>query len=1155
MFQNDTGVHWSASDLASAALCEYALLRSLDRLEDPEDVSDAAPSPLLDQLAAAGNRHERQVLDDLVATHGDGVVAVARATGKGPAELTDLVRRTTDALGSGADVVFQAGFADGEFHGYADFLLASPDGWVVADSKIARRAKTTALLQVAAYADQLEALGFTVAPEVRLILGTGDTVSFPRADLMAVFRERRTRLRELIADHRATLGKAAWDTPGLVFCGSCDDCSTAVADTDDLLQVANLRRSQRARLKDAGIHTMTALADATTWPTGMNRGVFDRLVAQAALQAAQLADEEVRADVFDPLPILALPEPTPGDLFFDFEGDPIHHEPGSERWGLEYLWGVQTARKPDGSLGEFWHLWADDRMQERAALVTFLDTVAALRQAYPAMHVYHYAAYEVSALKRLVAEFKTHEEELDDLLRHGVFVDLYATVRGSVRVSQPSYSIKKLEPLYMDHEREGLAAGDDSIVQYGIYREKLALDDASRTDEQDDLLQYNRYDCESTLELRDWLLRQLPPGAHAAGPDEEVELTEQVVRERPPERVALSRDLLARAGPELRSERTDEEQAWALLEGALDYHRREDKPFWWAHFDRLMHEPDEWADTKDVVLVQTAEVVEDWGTTGKQKNARRTLRLTGRPGPGSTLTAPGSVRCVYAAPAPDGVVVPARGLHGATDDMKITDVEQHTDGTMTVTAVEVVGKGQDTWSALPLALTPTPGPRTGQIAEAIASLAQQSADAGALPAQPAVDVLARREPRLIGLPGVARTGDRESDLVSTLLALDRSYLAVQGPPGTGKTYLGSLVIKRLVKEHGWRIGVVGQSHAVVENLLDAVVGKGLSPAVVAKRDKRNEAATWVGLSTPASLATWKAEQTAGYVVGGTVWGFVGNAVEPEGLDLLVVDEAGQFCLANTLAVSTAAQRLLLLGDPQQLPQVSQGCHGEPVDDSALSWVIGASATLPEDLGYFLETSYRMHPAVCEVVSRLSYDGKLHAADAASARSLEGVDPGVEIVLVDHGGRSVSSPEEAAVVVEQVRRHVGARWHDGAASWTLGAADVLVVAPYNAQRVLLGERLAEAGLGAVRVGTVDKFQGQEAPVVVVSMTASSQEDVPRGMEFLLNRNRVNVAVSRAQWKAVVVRSRSLTAFMPTSTHGLLELGGFLGLGEPVPARMP
>ncbi|WP_344341844.1 AAA family ATPase, partial [Streptomyces rhizosphaericus] len=182
--------------------------------------------------------------------------------------------------------------------------------------------------------------------------------------------------------------------------------------------------------------------------------------------------------------------------------------------------------------------------------------------------------------------------------------------------------------------------------------------------------------------------------------------------------------------------------------------------------------------------------------------------------------------------------------------------------------------------------------------------------------------------------------------MSTLLALDRSYLAVQGPPGTGKTYLGSLVIKRLVEEHGWRIGVVGQSHAVVENLLVAVVGKGLSPAVVAKRDKRNKAATWVGLS-PASLATWKAEQTAGYVVGGTVWGFVGNAVEPEGLDLLVVDEAGQFCLANTLAVSTAAQRLLLLGDPQQLPQVSQGCHGEPVDDSALSWVIGASATLPE----------------------------------------------------------------------------------------------------------------------------------------------------------------------------------------------------------------
>lgn len=289
-------------------------------------------------------------------------------------------------------------------------------------------------------------------------------------------------------------------------------------------------------------------------------------------------------------------------------------------------------------------------------------------------------------------------------------------------------------------------------------------------------------------------------------------------------------------------------------------------------------------------------------------------------------------------------------------------------------------------------------------------------------------------------------------------------------------------------------------------------------------------------------------QPAGFLVGGTAWGFTNTKIERGSFDLLVVDEAGQFCLANTVAVSVAAQRLLLLGDPQQLPQVSQGHHGEPVNESALSWVIGDHATLPEDYGYFLDTTYRMHPAVCEVVSRLSYDGKLEAAEKAKSRSLAGVDPGVEIVLVDHEGQSVSSPEEAGEVVAQVQAHMGATWSVGGTTRPLGPADVLVVTPYNAQRLLIVKQLKAAGLGDVRVGTVDKFQGQEAPIVIVSMTASAQEDVPRGMEFLINRNRVNVAISRAQWKAVVVRSRTLTSFMPASTHGMFELGAFIGLEE-------
>jgi uncharacterized protein len=194
----------------------------------------------------------------------------------------------------------------------------------------------------------------------------------------------------------------------------------------------------------------------------------------------------------------------------------------------------------------------------------------------------------------------------------------------------------------------------------------------------------------------------------------------------------------------------------------------------------------------------------------------------------------------------------------------------------------------------------------------------------------------------------------------------------------------------------------------------------------------------------------------------------------------------------------------------------------------------------------------MHPALCERVSRLSYGGELRAADATARRLLEGVAPGLETVVVDHAfGNSSRSEEEAAIVVERVQRLLGKPWHDPAAPVTtrpLGQEDVLVVAPYNAQVALLRRRLKEHGLGEVRVGTVDKFQGQQAPVVIVSMTASSPHDVPRGLGFLLSRNRVNVAISRAQWLAVLVRSKELTAALPSTPRQLLELGGFIGLSE-------
>ena len=288
---------------------------------------------------------------------------------------------------------------------------------------------------------------------------------------------------------------------------------------------------------------------------------------------------------------------------------------------------------------------------------------------------------------------------------------------------------------------------------------------------------------------------------------------------------------------------------------------------------------------------------------------------------------------------------------------------------------------------------------------------------------------------------------------------------------------------------------------------------------------------------------------AGCVIGGTAWDFANpGRIPPASLDLLVIEEAGQFNLANTIAVAATARNLLLLGDPQQLPQVSQGTHPEPVNESALGWLIDGQHTLPPERGYFLGHSFRMHPAVCAAVSRLSYDGRLHSNETVTAaRRLDGYQPGVRLLTVAHDGNSVDSPEEAQAIVDEAHRLLGRDWTDDkGVTRPLAPGDLLVVTPYNAQVVMLRRHLDGAGLGGVRAGTVDKFQGQQAPVVFFSMTASSIDDVPRGISFLLNRNRLNVAVSRAQYAAVVVQSETLTEYLPGTPHGLVDLGAFLTL---------
>ncbi len=300
------------------------------------------------------------------------------------------------------------------------------------------------------------------------MLGNGTAVSYRVEELIPVYREQRARLQRLLDDHYAGGAPVRWDDDGVGACFRCPVCEEQVRAADDLLLVAGMRVTQRAKLIDAGITTVAELADHTGPVAEMSARTVDKLVAQAKLQIRQRDTGTPQFEVADPQPLTLLPNPDEGDLFFDFEGDPLWTADGVD-WGLEYLFGVLEG----GKAGAFHPLWAHDRPDERKALIDFLALVAKRRKRFPNMHIYHYAAYEKTALLRLAGRHGVGEDEVDDLLRSGTLVDLYPIVRKSIRTGSESLSLKALEPLYMGSQ---LRSGDvttaaDSITQYARYCE------------------------------------------------------------------------------------------------------------------------------------------------------------------------------------------------------------------------------------------------------------------------------------------------------------------------------------------------------------------------------------------------------------------------------------------------------------------------------------------------------------------------------------------------------------------------------------------------------------------------------------------------------------------------------------------------------------
>ena len=497
----------SASDVVQASACQYATVRSLDSRLGRIPALTPPVDPMIERMAALGVDHEARVLQEYRRRFGSGVVEIPEPANLDRRTLGEAREMTLEALRSGADVVYQASFFDGSFHGRADFLVRQPDGsYAVYDTKLAHSAKSSALLQVAAYAVQLSGAGVPVSPQAHLILGNGQETTHNLGDLIPSYRHKHGQLMQTLANHRLDDDAAEWGDPRWSACmkKDCAHCAEAIAATGDLLMVRGMNKTARARLIGMGITSFKELLDADV-PEAEEKLI--ELREQARMQAGT-ADVHgsrggVSYQVRAPHRLFDIPEPDGGDIFFDFEGDPVYRDPATGTAGLEYLFGLIVH---DGDGTAYTGFTAHSPAQEKQALADFAAFVMDRLETYPDLRIYHYATYEATALRKLAVRHGILAGEVEFIVDHVLF-DLLPVVRKSIRLSETSMSIKKLEPLYMDSERAGVTNGAASVAEYGAYHEALAAGEEQAAEAIFEAIrEYNEYDCVSTLKLRNWLL-------------------------------------------------------------------------------------------------------------------------------------------------------------------------------------------------------------------------------------------------------------------------------------------------------------------------------------------------------------------------------------------------------------------------------------------------------------------------------------------------------------------------------------------------------------------------------------------------------------------------------------------------------------------------
>jgi predicted RecB family nuclease len=1087
------------------------------------DVTDE----LLDVLQHMGNQHEAAVLASFQ-EQGLSIASIQKEA--------DPLCATLTAMQNGVDVIYQASLQLPPFRGYADFLIkvagksALGDYYYeVWDTKLAKSVKPYFLIQLCGYTEMLGEIQGRRPEYITVILGNNEQKRFKTDEYYYFYHHLKQHFLALHHQFNSTImpdpaASKSWGRWG-------DYAQELLKKADHLALVATITPSQIKKMHQAGINTMRALATVNSPVKGIKPEVLERLKAQAKMQRESVG-KDIPSYQLIPNPqgkklgLTLLPPHAPCDIFFDIEGFPL------EEGGLEYLWGIVYL--DEQGVRRYLDFWAHDHEQEKESFKAFIQWAYQRWQRDPLMHIYHYASYEISACRKLMGRYGVCEYEVDQLLRNEVFVDLYKVVKGALLIGEPRYSIKNVEHLYRAKRETEVGSGGDSVVVYERWREHPDGLTWHTSKILNNIRIYNIDDCNSTQELTVWLReRQQEQGIAYLG---KAEIIEPEIKEEVGARIQLRDRLLVHA-EQLKNEGNEAlAQSYCVMAWSIEFHRREAKPVFWRLFDRLGLSDEELRDDIDCLAYCQRTDRPPYKPSARARNLVYEYCFD----PDQEFK--GSAKEYYI-------------LGQETEEGKNSKAHYHEPESnleQGLIALQIKNEPDNLVTLIPDEyVNPDPIPQ--------AIVAQAEAlDKGALKDTALLDFLGKVIPRIINHQAgqsIAPSHDpklRLQEITRAVIHLDNSYLTIQGPPGAGKTYTGKHVIAELVKR-GNKVGISSNSHKAINNLLISTAQycqkEGIKGYFACTRhtDSVIDELNIVVLDNK-GISDFLKE---GCVVGTTAWGFSRSDVE-QAFDYLFIDEAGQVSVANLIAMSRATRNIILMGDQMQLGQPSQGSHPEDSGLSILDYLLHATPTIPDSMGVFLGTTYRMHSAVNQFISEAIYEGKLEIVPENDLQAIAIPDnykgmlnkeAGIIAIPVAHEGNTQASDEEVQHIVVLAHELLGRTFtaKDGKKR-LINWDDVLFVAPYNHQVNKLKAALGDQA----KVGSVDKFQGQEAPVVFLSMCASSANESPRGMNFLFDKNRMNVAISRAQCLAVVVYSPALLETTPTTIEQIAMMNMFCKL---------